>query len=157
MACVHLVLMLRHMSSNGNTISNCMRFPQGWLCTRVALVQRVLWVQGYMCAAATPCLDDSGRCTSKCVPLAASFCAGICPNALQYVPGDGPGAQQGASSPAQQPLGGSALLQALGAQPGPSEVGHACSGWRACNCLCRLLMFLNGPQRNVRALELQHA
>ncbi len=82
-----------------------------------------------MCAAATPCLDDSGRCTSKCVPLAASFCAGVCANALQYVPSNGPGAQQGASSHAQQPLGGSALLQALGAQPGPSEVGVACFTW----------------------------
>ena len=51
-----------------------------------------------MCAAATPCLDSSSKCTAKCVPLAASFCSGICPNALQYVPSNNPGAaaqQQG--------------------------------------------------------------
>ena len=77
-----------------------------------------------MCASATPCLDNSGQCTNKCVPLAASFCTGICPNALQYVPGNGPGAQAGTSSSvAQAAPGVNALLQALGAQPGPSEVG----------------------------------
>ena len=48
------------------------------------------WVQGYMCASNTPCLDDSGQCTSRCIPLAASWCQGLCPNAMQYVPTTNP-------------------------------------------------------------------
>lgn len=47
-------------------------------------------LQGYMCASNTPCLDDSGQCTSKCVPLAASWCQNMCPNAFQYVPTTNP-------------------------------------------------------------------
>ena len=43
-----------------------------------------------MCAASTPCLDASGQCTQKCVPLAAAWCQGLCPNALQYVPSNNP-------------------------------------------------------------------
>ena len=43
-----------------------------------------------MCASNTPCLDDSGQCTSRCIPLAASWCQGLCPNALQYVPSTNP-------------------------------------------------------------------
>ena len=100
-----------------------------------------------MCASATPCLDGSGRCTNKCVPLAASFCAGICPNALQYVPGNGPGVQQGAGSSIAQPApSGDALLQALGAQPGPSQVGYfICAFLRRSRCYpAWLLMELKG-------------
>ncbi len=48
--------------------------------------------QGYMCATNTPCLDSSNQCTQRCVPLAASWCQGICPNALQYVPSSNPAA-----------------------------------------------------------------
>ena len=43
-----------------------------------------------MCASNTPCLDDSGQCTSRCIPLAASWCQGLCPNAMQYVPSTNP-------------------------------------------------------------------
>ncbi|KAK9826442.1 hypothetical protein WJX81_006411 [Elliptochloris bilobata] len=37
---------------------------------------------GYTCVTASPCLGDGGGCTQRCVPLAATFCADICPNAL---------------------------------------------------------------------------
>ena len=47
-------------------------------------------MQGYMCASNTPCLDDSGLCTDRCIPLAASWCQSMCPNALQFVPTTNP-------------------------------------------------------------------
>ena len=46
-------------------------------------------MQGYTCVTATPCLGDRGGCTQRCVPLAATFCADICPNALDAVPPSG--------------------------------------------------------------------
>ena len=46
-------------------------------------------MQGYTCVTATPCLGDGGGCTQRCVPLAATFCADICPNALDAVPPSG--------------------------------------------------------------------
>ncbi len=62
-----------------------------------------------MCAQNTPCLDDSNQCTQRCVPLAAAFCKGICPNALEYVPSDNPVA---AAAPDLSTLSGAALTQA---------------------------------------------
>ena len=60
-------------------------------------------VQGYMCALDTPCLDASGQCTQRCVPLATAWCKGICPNALQYVPSSN---QAAAASPDLTSLSG---------------------------------------------------
>ncbi|CAL5228295.1 g11401 [Coccomyxa viridis] len=81
---------------------------------------------GYMCASNTPCLDDSGQCTSRCIPLAASWCQGLCPNAMQYVPSTNPGA---ANTPNVGQLSGAPLAQALGAKPGSSEGRSGASKW----------------------------
>lgn len=83
-------------------------------------------VQGYMCAQDTPCLDGSGQCTQRCVPLAAAFCRGICPNALDYVPSSNPAA---AAAPDIGGLSGAALAAALGARPGPSAGRSGASKW----------------------------
>ncbi|BDA46766.1 hypothetical protein COCOBI_09-2190 [Coccomyxa sp. Obi] len=81
---------------------------------------------GYMCAQNTPCLDNSNQCTQRCVPLAAAFCKGICPNALDYVPSNNPAA---AAAPDLSTLSGAALTQALGAQPGSSQGRSGASKW----------------------------
>ncbi|CAK0785876.1 hypothetical protein CVIRNUC_009089 [Coccomyxa viridis] len=81
---------------------------------------------GYMCASNTACLDDSGMCTSRCIPLAASWCPGMCPNAMQYVPTTNPGA---AYTPGPSQLSGAPLAQALGAKAGSSEGRNGASKW----------------------------
>ncbi len=59
-----------------------------------------------MCAMDTPCLDANGQCTQRCVPLAAAWCQGICPNALQYVPSTN---QAAAAAPEISGLSGTAI------------------------------------------------
>lgn len=82
--------------------------------------------QGYMCAQNTPCLDANNQCTQRCVPLAAAWCKGICPNALQYVPSSN---QAAAAAPDLSSLSGAQLAQALGAQPGSSQGRSGASKW----------------------------
>ncbi|KAK9919076.1 hypothetical protein WJX75_009184 [Coccomyxa subellipsoidea] len=81
---------------------------------------------GYMCAQNTPCLDANNQCTQRCVPLAAAWCKGICPNALQYVPSSN---QAAAATPDLSSLSGAQLAQALGAQPGSSQGRSGASKW----------------------------
>ncbi len=91
--------------------------------------------QGYMCATASPCLADRGGCTQRCVPLAATFCADICPNALDAVPVSGAAANTnggagsragGTASPDLAQSAGSAAGAAAGAAGGAA--GAALSG-----------------------------
>lgn len=98
--------------------------------------------QGYTCVTATPCLADSGNCTQRCVPLAATFCADLCPNALDAAPPSGAAAGTNGGTPNPNPslnastaaanlsgLSGNALALALGAEPGTSAGRVGASKW----------------------------
>lgn len=96
--------------------------------------------QGYTCVTATPCLADGGGCTQRCVPLAATFCADLCPNALDAAPPSGAAAGTNGGTPNPNPgspataanlsgLSGNALALALGAEPGSSAGRMGASKW----------------------------
>ena len=81
------------MTSLGSTLSCCCYPPKTlrtgplfWALVDSDASPGAPAMQGYTCVTATPCLGDGGGCTQRCVPLAATFCADICPNALDAVP-----------------------------------------------------------------------
>lgn len=69
--------------------------------------------QGYTCVMATPCLAG-GNCTQRCVPLAAAFCADVCPNALDATPPSGASADTNGATPSPTPDPSTALGPSAG-------------------------------------------